>query len=65
MAQNSLSQITYDHFRGCFPDTEILQIEATDRDEKHKLSLHCPQQHRPTSMRKFRIDPNTGVLLHG
>lgn len=44
------------------PDTEILQIEATDRDEKHKLSYTVHSSIDSVSMRKFRIDPNTGVL---
>ncbi|KAK2498996.1 hypothetical protein MC885_014656 [Smutsia gigantea] len=44
------------------PDTEILQIEATDRDEKHKLSYTVHSSIDSISMRKFRIDPNTGVL---
>lgn len=44
------------------PDTEILQIEATDRDEKHKLSYSVHSSIDSASMRKFRIDPGTGVL---
>uniref|UniRef100_A0A2K5D8Q4 Protocadherin Fat 3 n=1 Tax=Aotus nancymaae TaxID=37293 RepID=A0A2K5D8Q4_AOTNA len=44
------------------PDTEILQIEATDRDEKHKLSYTIHSSIDSISMRKFRIDPSTGVL---
>ncbi|RMC07431.1 hypothetical protein DUI87_16899 [Hirundo rustica rustica] len=44
------------------PDTEILQIEAIDRDEKHKLSYTIHSSIDTVSMRKFRIDPNTGVL---
>uniref|UniRef100_A0A5F7ZWY3 Protocadherin Fat 3 n=1 Tax=Macaca mulatta TaxID=9544 RepID=A0A5F7ZWY3_MACMU len=44
------------------PDTEILQIEATDRDEKHKLSYTVHSSIDSISMRKFRIDPSTGVL---
>ncbi|XP_029421607.1 protocadherin Fat 3 isoform X4 [Nannospalax galili] len=44
------------------PDTEILQIEATDRDEKHKLSYAIHSSIDSISMRKFRIDPSTGVL---
>ncbi|XP_071074415.1 protocadherin Fat 3 isoform X1 [Dasypus novemcinctus] len=44
------------------PDTEILQIEATDRDEKHKLSYTVHSSIESASMRKFRIDPGTGVL---
>ncbi|MEJ1272768.1 hypothetical protein NN561_003622 [Cricetulus griseus] len=44
------------------PDTEILQIEATDRDEKHKLSYTIHSSIDTMSMRKFRMDPSTGVL---
>lgn len=44
------------------PDTEILQIEATDRDEKHKLSYTVHSSIDAASMRKFRMDPSTGVL---
>uniref|UniRef100_Q8BNA6-2 Isoform 2 of Protocadherin Fat 3 n=1 Tax=Mus musculus TaxID=10090 RepID=Q8BNA6-2 len=44
------------------PDTEILQIEATDRDEKHKLSYTIHSSIDAVSMRKFRMDPSTGVL---
>ncbi|KAM7338028.1 hypothetical protein ACRRTK_004147 [Alexandromys fortis] len=44
------------------PDTEILQIEATDRDEKHKLSYTIHSSIDAISMRKFRMDPNTGIL---
>ncbi|KYO28522.1 hypothetical protein Y1Q_0005325 [Alligator mississippiensis] len=44
------------------PDTEILQIEAIDRDEKHKLSYTIHSSIDSVSMRKFRIDPSTGVL---
>ncbi|XP_067424484.1 protocadherin Fat 3 isoform X1 [Emydura macquarii macquarii] len=44
------------------PDTEILQVEALDRDEKHKLSYTIHSSIDSVSMRKFRIDPSTGVL---
>ncbi|XP_076969413.1 protocadherin Fat 3 isoform X5 [Tamandua tetradactyla] len=44
------------------PDTEILQIEATDRDEKHKLSYTVHSSIDSISLRKFRIDPSTGIL---
>uniref|UniRef100_A0ACB8FG98 Bahd acyltransferase n=1 Tax=Sphaerodactylus townsendi TaxID=933632 RepID=A0ACB8FG98_9SAUR len=43
-------------------DTEILQVEATDRDEKHKLSYIIHSSIDSVSLRKFRMDPNTGVL---
>ncbi|XP_078514538.1 protocadherin Fat 3 isoform X1 [Lissotriton helveticus] len=45
------------------PDTEILQIFATDKDEKHKLSYTIHSSIDSISMKKFRIDPNTGVLF--
>nr|XP_028581876.1 protocadherin Fat 3 isoform X4 [Podarcis muralis] len=44
------------------PDTEILQVEAIDRDEKHKLSYIIHSSIDSVSVRKFRMDPNTGVL---
>ncbi|XP_075775493.1 protocadherin Fat 3 isoform X6 [Pelodiscus sinensis] len=44
------------------PDTEILQVEAIDRDEKHKLSYTIHSSIDSVSMRKFRIDASTGVL---
>nr|XP_033804886.1 protocadherin Fat 3 isoform X2 [Geotrypetes seraphini] len=44
------------------PDTEIMQIGATDKDEKHKLGYTIHSSLDSTSMKKFRIDPNTGVL---
>nr|XP_014352631.1 PREDICTED: protocadherin Fat 3 [Latimeria chalumnae] len=44
------------------PDTEILQVQATDRDEKHKLSYSIHSSIDPVSMKKFRIDPSAGVI---
>ncbi|XP_073469084.1 protocadherin Fat 3 isoform X2 [Aquarana catesbeiana] len=44
------------------PETEILQIKATDKDENHKLSYIIHSSIDPMSMKKFRIDPNTGTL---
>ncbi|XP_060035627.1 protocadherin Fat 3 isoform X2 [Erinaceus europaeus] len=44
------------------PDTEILQMEAIDRDEKHKLSYTVHSSIDSASMRKFRIDPSSGLL---
>ncbi|XP_053312519.1 protocadherin Fat 3 [Spea bombifrons] len=43
-------------------DSEILAIKATDKDENHKLSYIIHSSIDPNSMRKFRIDPSTGVL---
>uniref|UniRef100_A0A8C0NII0 Protocadherin Fat 3 n=1 Tax=Canis lupus familiaris TaxID=9615 RepID=A0A8C0NII0_CANLF len=58
------SQLNYDVTisEDVLPDTEILQIEATDRDEKHKLTYTVHSSIDSVSMRKFRIDPSTGVL---
>ncbi|XP_069495463.1 protocadherin Fat 3 isoform X2 [Ambystoma mexicanum] len=44
------------------PDTEILQIIATDKDEKHKLSYTIHSSIDSISMKKFRMDPSSGVL---
>ncbi|XP_075448649.1 protocadherin Fat 3 isoform X3 [Ascaphus truei] len=58
------SEQSYDHVicEDVLPDTEILQIKATDKDENHKLSYIIHSSIDPISMRKFRIDPSTGVL---
>ncbi|XP_053564600.1 protocadherin Fat 3 isoform X2 [Bombina bombina] len=58
------SQLSYEQVisEDVLPDTEILQIKATDKDENHKLSYIIHSSIDPNSMRKFRIDPNTGVL---
>uniref|UniRef100_A0A673FGG0 FAT atypical cadherin 1a n=1 Tax=Sinocyclocheilus rhinocerous TaxID=307959 RepID=A0A673FGG0_9TELE len=44
------------------PDTEVLQITATDQDEKNKLAYTLLSSTDPFSLRKFRLDPGTGVL---
>ncbi|XP_048119302.1 protocadherin Fat 1a isoform X8 [Alosa alosa] len=44
------------------PDTEVLQISATDLDEKNKLTYTLLSSTDPFSLRKFRLDPGTGVL---
>lgn len=44
------------------PDTEVLQISATDQDEKNKLTYTLLSSTDPFSLRKFRLDPGTGVL---
>lgn len=44
------------------PDTEVLQITATDQDEKNKLTFTLLSSTDPFSLRKFRLDPGTGVL---
>ncbi|KAJ8280395.1 hypothetical protein GJAV_G00054020 [Gymnothorax javanicus] len=43
-------------------DTEVVQVLATDRDEKHKLSYSIHSSIDPASMRMFRIDPATGTI---
>ncbi|XP_015197069.2 protocadherin Fat 3 isoform X3 [Lepisosteus oculatus] len=43
-------------------DTEVLQVVATDKDEKHKLSYSIHSSIDPASMRMFRIDPGTGTI---
>nr|XP_033799788.1 protocadherin Fat 1 isoform X2 [Geotrypetes seraphini] len=44
------------------PETEILQISATDRDEKNKLIYTLQSSIDPVSLKKFRLDPGTGSL---
>ncbi|XP_063075464.1 protocadherin Fat 1a isoform X1 [Engraulis encrasicolus] len=43
-------------------DSEVLQISATDLDEKNKLTYTLLSSTDPFSLRKFRLDPGTGVL---
>ncbi|XP_073463897.1 protocadherin Fat 1 isoform X4 [Aquarana catesbeiana] len=44
------------------PETEILQVTATDKDEKNKLIYTLQSSTDPASLKKFRIDPATGSL---
>lgn len=44
------------------PETEILQVSATDRDEKNKLIYTIQGSTDPISLKKFRLDPGTGSL---
>ncbi|TRY88066.1 hypothetical protein DNTS_000045, partial [Danionella cerebrum] len=44
------------------PETEVLRITATDLDEKNKLTYTLLSSTDPFSLRKFRLDPTTGVL---
>ncbi|KAL6471960.1 hypothetical protein MHYP_G00206100 [Metynnis hypsauchen] len=44
------------------PDTEVLQVLASDRDERHRLSFSILGSVDPSSMRLFRINPNTGTI---
>ncbi|KAM3624275.1 uncharacterized protein V6R79_021361 [Siganus canaliculatus] len=43
--------------------TEVLQINAVDRDEKNKLTFTLLSSTDPFSLRKFRLDPGTGTLF--
>uniref|UniRef100_A0A672IDN9 FAT atypical cadherin 1a n=1 Tax=Salarias fasciatus TaxID=181472 RepID=A0A672IDN9_SALFA len=42
--------------------SEVLQINAVDRDEKNKLTFTLLSSTDPFSLRKFRLDPGTGIL---
>lgn len=42
--------------------TEVMQISAVDRDEKNKLTFTLLSSTDPFSLRKFRLDPGTGIL---
>ena len=44
------------------PDTEVLRMAATDEDEKNKLTFTLLSSTDPFSLKKFRLDPGTGVL---
>ncbi|XP_051521516.1 protocadherin Fat 3-like isoform X2 [Myxocyprinus asiaticus] len=44
------------------PDTEVVQVLASDRDEHHRLTFNLQSSVDPSSMRLFRIDPNTGII---
>lgn len=44
------------------PETEILQVSASDRDEKNKLIYTMQNSVDPISLKKFRLDPATGSL---
>lgn len=44
------------------PGTEVLQVSASDRDEKNKLTFTLLSSTDPFSLRKFRLDPGTGTL---
>jgi len=43
-------------------DTEVLRISAMDEDEKNKLTFTLLSSTDPFSLRKFRLDPGSGVL---
>ncbi|KAM8841936.1 protocadherin Fat 1a isoform 9-T12 [Synchiropus picturatus] len=42
--------------------TEVLQISAVDEDEKNKLTYTLLSSTDPFSLKKFKLDPGTGVL---
>uniref|UniRef100_A0A8C2DIR3 FAT atypical cadherin 3a n=1 Tax=Cyprinus carpio TaxID=7962 RepID=A0A8C2DIR3_CYPCA len=44
------------------PDTEVVQVLASDRDERHRLTFSLQGSVDPSSIRLFRIDPNNGVI---
>uniref|UniRef100_A0A8C1ZC87 FAT atypical cadherin 3a n=1 Tax=Cyprinus carpio TaxID=7962 RepID=A0A8C1ZC87_CYPCA len=44
------------------PDTEVVQVLASDRDERHRLTFSLQSSVDPSSMRLFRIDPNNGII---
>lgn len=44
------------------PGTEILQIEASDRDEDKRLVYAIQSSAHSSSMLSFRIDPKSGLL---
>ncbi|XP_066522855.1 protocadherin Fat 3a isoform X2 [Hoplias malabaricus] len=44
------------------PDSEVLQVLASDRDERHRLTFSFLGSVDPSSIRLFRIDPNTGNI---
>uniref|UniRef100_A0A3P8YCB2 FAT atypical cadherin 3a n=1 Tax=Esox lucius TaxID=8010 RepID=A0A3P8YCB2_ESOLU len=44
------------------PETEVVQVLASDRDEHHSLTYILHSAIDPSSLRLFRIDPNTGAV---
>ncbi|XP_046891285.1 protocadherin Fat 3a isoform X1 [Hypomesus transpacificus] len=45
------------------PDTEVVQVLASDRDEQHRLSYSLQGALDPASLRLFHLDPASGTLL--
>ncbi|KAJ8383115.1 hypothetical protein SKAU_G00038930 [Synaphobranchus kaupii] len=43
-------------------ETEILRVGASDEDEKNKMAYTLLSSTDPFSLRKFRLDPGTGLL---
>lgn len=44
------------------PDTEVVQVLATDRDEHHWLTYSLQSSIDSSSMRLFRIHPTVGTI---
>ncbi|XP_031734075.1 protocadherin Fat 3a isoform X2 [Anarrhichthys ocellatus] len=44
------------------PDTEVVQVLASDRDEHHRLTYSLQSSIDPSSMRLFRIHPTLGII---
>lgn len=44
------------------PDTEVVQVLASDRDEHHQLTYSLQSSIDPSSMRLFRIHPTLGTI---
>ena len=44
------------------PDTEVVQVLASDRDEQHRLSYSLQGALDPASLRLFHLDPASGTL---
>ncbi|XP_051939691.1 protocadherin Fat 1a isoform X5 [Hippocampus zosterae] len=42
--------------------TEVLHVDATDQDEKNKLTFTLLSSTDPFSLKKFKLDPGTGRL---
>lgn len=44
------------------PETEVIQVVASDRDELHHLAYSLQSSIDPSSMRLFRIHPTLGII---
>lgn len=58
------SQPTYEVTisEGIQPETEVIQVVASDRDEHHHLTYSLQSSIDPSSMRLFRIHPTLGII---
>ncbi|XP_037117404.1 protocadherin Fat 1a isoform X2 [Syngnathus acus] len=43
--------------------SEVLRVDATDQDEKNKLTFTLLSSTDPFSLKKFKLDPGTGTLF--